>query len=75
MKAPRITIKPGVPRYLDDDDNPSFDEWESRVDRIMTKYIGIGLHDLPDCPTREWYDDRVRPIRAANKALRYAEDF
>lgn len=67
-----ITVKPGVPMHLDDGDTPTFEEWKGRVDRLLVHHCGISLDDLPDCPTRDWYEDRVRPVRAANRALKRA---
>lgn len=67
-----IKVKPGIPRHLDVNDNPSFDEWFKRVDRFVSRNFGVGLDDLPDCDYLSWYDDRLRPIHAANKALKNA---
>lgn len=67
-----IKVKPGIPRHLDTGDNPSFDEWLKRVDRFVTRNFGIGLDDLPDVDYMDMYENRVRPIYAANKALRNA---
>lgn len=75
----RIQIKAGVPEEMAEDDRPSFEEWMSRIDRMLIRYRGISLYDLEDCPYRDWYEERIRPIYAANKALkragaRYFED-
>lgn len=67
-----IKVKPGVPRVMDATDNPTFQGWMHRIDRLITAWAGLSVHDLPDCPFREWYEDRLRPIRAANLALRRA---
>ena len=67
-----IKVKPGIPNKLDDGDNPTYEDWIGRVDDILHRTRGCSLFDLPDCPTRDWYDKRVRPIRAANKALKWA---
>jgi hypothetical protein len=67
-----IKVKNGVPWAMDEGDNPSFEEWEKRVDRFIQKAVGVGLDDLEDCPTRRWYEERLRPIRAANRALKRA---
>ena len=68
----RIKVKAGVPMKMDADDNRTFDQWCRSVDKFLLSYAGATLSDLPDCRYRDWYDDRVRPIRAANRALRYA---
>ena len=67
-----IKVKPGVPQTLDAGDNPSFGEWMKRIDGYLIRNIGVSTGDLEDCPYMDWYEDRVRPIRAANKALKRA---
>jgi hypothetical protein len=75
MKAPRIKIKAGTPRQMNADDDCTLEFYCQRVDAILRRAVGMSLYDLPDCPISDWYEDRVRPIYAANKALAYAEDF
>ena len=67
-----ITIKKGVPYELDANDNPSFKCWMKRVDSVVWKMVGMSVHDLPDCNFRIWYDERLRPVRAAARAVRRA---
>jgi hypothetical protein len=67
-----IKVKPGTPLTMNPDDKSTFAEWMLRVDTIFTHARGISVYDLPDCPFHDWYDARVRPIRAANRALRAA---
>jgi hypothetical protein len=74
-KMKGIKVKPGVPHKLDDGDNPTFEEWMARIDGFIWKYAGCSVDDLPDCQYRLWYDGRVRPIRAANRALKSAGAF
>jgi hypothetical protein len=52
-----LKVKAGVGRTLDEGDNPTFNEWMARVDKLLGCR---GLHslDLPDCCYRDWYDDR-----------------
>lgn len=69
-KLPKIKVKPGVPKKLDAGDNPTFAEYEARVNRFLLRHIGFCLSDLPDRDyCHEWWEDRVRPIHAANKAI------
>ena len=68
----RLKVKQGVPYELDADDNPSFDRWMKRVDDVVWNAAGVSVHDLPDCDFRTWYDERLRPIRAAARAVRRA---
>lgn len=72
MTSLLLKVKAGVPVEMDDDDRPSFDAWMSRIDRVLIRYRGISVYDLEDCPFMSWYEDRIRPIRAANKALKRA---
>ena len=65
-----IKVKKGIPMLMDDTDRPTFEEWMARVDRLVSRHVGISVYDLEDAPFMEWYEDRVRPIRAANKALK-----
>jgi hypothetical protein len=68
MAGKVLKVKAGTPHKMDDSDTSTFDEWMARIDRLV--YLrGLSVYDLPDCPFRDWYDKRVRPIRAANKAL------
>lgn len=64
-----LKVRDDVPYYLDDGDNPSFDDWMHRVDAIVWRCVGMSVYDLPDCPFRDWYDDRLRPSRAASRAV------
>lgn len=67
-----LKVKPGTPQTLDPGDNPTFERWLARVDILLVRLRGISIHDLEDMPYREWYEARVRPVRAANKALKRA---
>ena len=68
--AVTIKVKAGVPQCLDAGDNPSFAEWRRRVDGLLSRHIGLSGDDLEDMPWMRWYEGRVRPIRAANRALK-----
>ena len=70
--ALRIKVKPGVTQQMDDTDQPTFDQWMSRIDRLVSRVIGLSIYDLDDCRYRDWYDERIRPIHAANRALKHA---
>jgi hypothetical protein len=63
-----LKVKKGVGHKMDADDNRSFEQWMQAVDRLVG-YRGLSVYDLPDCCYRDWYDNRLRPIRAANRAL------
>jgi hypothetical protein len=68
-----IKVKKGVPYTMDASDTSTFEEWFKKVDAYTVRYTGISIHDLPDAPYDRWFDSRVRPIRAANKALKLAQ--
>jgi hypothetical protein len=67
-----LKVKAGTPRKLDDGDNPSYERWLERVDSLVSRACGLTTGDLPDCCYRDWYEDRVRPIWAAKRALKNA---
>ncbi len=67
-----MKIKPGTPRRLDDQDNPSFDEWMSRINRLIEHFHGLSVYDLPDCNYKDWYVSRLRPVWAAQRAIKNA---
>ena len=67
-----LKVKKGTPRTMDETDNRSFEAWMKAIDSILTRYRGLSAYDLPDCCYRDWYDDRLRPVHAANRALRHA---
>jgi hypothetical protein len=65
-----LKVKKGIGMKLDADDNPTFNEWLARVDKFLVRAIGLTHDDLADCNYADWFDARIRPIRAANKALK-----
>ena len=70
-----IKILPGIPRKMEVNDIPTFDEWMARVDRLLYHYIGCVSADLVDCNWQDWYMNRMRPIWAAKKSLKnYGRD-
>jgi len=72
MRIPYIEIKKGVSRTMAADANPTFDEWMAALDRILWKYRDLSIYDLPDCRYRDWFDARLKPVFAINRALRNA---
>ena len=67
-----LKIKPGVPYYMDEDDKPSFNSWMARIDNLFWYFIGLSVHDMPDCPFMDWYEERIRPVFAVNHVLEFA---
>ena len=66
-----LKVKKGVGQKMDAGDNRGFEAWMQAVDKLVG-YRGLSVYDLPDCCYRGWYDNRLRPIRAANRALKNA---
>jgi len=56
--------------------NPSlsFEAWMQEVDNAVSRRTGMSVHDLPDVPFRDWYDDGVPPRSAAARAIRAANE-
>lgn len=50
----------------------TYDKWLEAVDQQVISRTGLSVHDLPDMPFREWYNDDVDPADAALEALDYA---
>ena len=68
----KIKIKPDVPYELNAGDSPTFERWMDRVDGLVWTCAHLSVYDLPDCLFRIWYDERLRPVRAAARAVRRA---
>jgi hypothetical protein len=52
----------------------NFENWMRAADEACAKKTGLSIHDLPDCPYHDWYEDGYTPAQAASKAIRYARD-
>ena len=50
----------------------TFEQWMSKVDDYCWRLVGCSVHDLPDCPLRDWFDDWTHPQKAAKWALQEA---
>lgn len=49
---------------------PDFEKWMEEVDALVYKRAGLSVHDLPDCPFLDWFNDDVMPGVAARRAIR-----
>lgn len=47
----------------------NYDLWLEKVNAIIERETGLSLDDLADCSTRDWFEDGVSPIEAANLVL------
>lgn len=52
----------------------TFEAWMEAVDEQVEALAGCSVHDLPDCPFRDWYDAGLSPRDAALRAIRNAND-
>ena len=50
-----------------------YDNWLVEVDDALLDVCDLSLDDLPDVPSRDWFDDGVSPKSAAKRALRFAD--
>lgn len=67
-----LKVRAGIPQKMDDSDPTTFEDWMKRIDILLLRSRGLSVYDLPDCPFNDWYSQRLRPIRAANRALKAA---
>lgn len=52
----------------------TFERWMKKVDRALYGFSSMESADLPDQPWRDWYNDEMPPIEAAQECLTN-EDF
>jgi hypothetical protein len=50
----------------------SIDNYIARIDRVVSATTGLSVHDLPDVPFYDWYEDEVSPKEAATMVLEEA---
>jgi hypothetical protein len=48
----------------------NFEAWMKKVDAAVGERSDLSYMDLTNQPYRDWFEDGVRPARAAVKALR-----
>jgi len=47
----------------------TFKQWMKALDDLTWNMVGMSIHDLPDCCYRDWYDDKVSPTEAVERAI------
>lgn len=52
----------------------SFEEWLGDVNVAVIRRVGLSVHDLPDVPLRDWYEDGYSASSAAAAAIEEAGD-
>lgn len=52
----------------------TFEVWMKEVAVAVRALSGMDLRDLPDCPFRDWYDDRVSAKTAAKRCIKNANE-
>ncbi len=70
----RINVPADTPKVMDEKDQPTFEQWMERVDGLVMRHASVSIYDLPDCPYYDWYNQRLKPVRAANKVLTMATE-
>jgi hypothetical protein len=53
----------------------SYEDWFKLVDIEVQKKVGLSANDLPDWPSRDWYDEGKTPKGAASAAIKWAKEF
>lgn len=53
---------------------PPFEQWMRNVDKYCYAIAGISIHDLEDCPFRDWYDAGVSERSAAHRCIKRAKN-
>lgn len=43
--------------------------WLLEVSEIVAREAGVGIDDLEDQPYRDWYEDGLTPVEAAEEVL------
>jgi hypothetical protein len=47
----------------------TFRQWMAEVDARVGAVCGVGAYDLPDTNYRDWYEDGMSPVAAADRAI------
>lgn len=47
----------------------TYEEWMEEVNKEVEAIAGVSVHDLPDFPSRDWYEAEVDPVEAAEDVL------
>jgi hypothetical protein len=50
----------------------TFEAWMQDVDNAVERLTGMSTNDLPDVCYRDMFEDGVKPVSAARKAIRNA---
>ena len=45
-----------------------------QVNNNISKLCGMISDDLPDCCYKDWYDDGVKPLSAARRAIKNSDE-
>jgi len=53
----------------------TFEQWLRALDKLCIAKIGLNHDDLPDSPTRRWYDEGKTPTAAFKSLLKHARQF
>jgi hypothetical protein len=50
----------------------TYTEWMAKVEAEVDRRTGLGVDDLPDCPTMDYFTDDLSPSEAADEIIEYA---
>lgn len=50
-------------------ENKCFDAWMAKVDAYCLRRVGVSVHDLDDCPFRDWFEDGETASAAGRAAI------
>lgn len=39
----------------------TFEEWMQKIDKLYQRKLGVSVHDMPDEPWRDFYEDGITP--------------
>ena len=49
----------------------TFEQWMRKVDLCLIAILGVNSEDLSDCPYSDWFEQKVKPERAAKRAIKF----
>ena len=52
----------------------TFEQWKKQVDKNISVFCGLTSDDLADCCYMQWYEDGVKPLSAAKRAIKNSEE-
>lgn len=47
----------------------SYDEWKRAVNQTLHSDMGFSVHDYPELPIEEWYEEGITPAQAVERVI------